>query len=134
MLETLYPYIHIAGRVMFSMIFIGSGIMGHFVQMNDTIAYYESRGLKNGKPAVIGSGLIILAGGLMVLTGWHRFVGAGLLILFLLPAAFLIHCFWKDEDPHIQALEMANFMKNLSMAGAALLIAYYAGEVWPFSL
>ena len=74
-----------------------------------------------------------MVGGALVLLGWSRFIGAGLLVIFLLPTAFLMHPFWKESDPAVKQNEMAHFLKVLALAGAALLIAYYGGTYWPMS-
>jgi uncharacterized membrane protein YphA (DoxX/SURF4 family) len=129
----LYPWMHLVGRIFFAMIFIASGI-GHLVQLEATAAYAQSKGLPAPKLAASLSGVMILIGGVLVLIGWTRFVGAGLLFLFLLPTAILMHPFWKETDPMAKQNEMAHFMKDVGLAGAALLIAYYAGPWWPLSL
>ncbi len=131
--ETLYPWMHLIGRILFSMIFIWSGI-SHFVKYKDMVAYTESRGAPQPKVTVPITGAMALVGGVLVLFGWHRFIGAGVLVIFLLLTATLMHNFWKDEDPMMKQNQMAHFMKNLAMAGAALLIAFYAGTHWPMSL
>lgn len=131
--QEIYPWMHVAGRILFCMIFIMSG-MNHFMQMGPMKEYARSKGVPAPGLAVPLSGLMILAGGLMVLLGWHRFIGAGLLVIFLLPTAFIMHAFWKEEDPQTKMNEMTHFMKTIALAGGALLIAYYAGEVWPMSL
>jgi uncharacterized membrane protein YphA (DoxX/SURF4 family) len=83
---------------------------------------------------VLASGFVIVVASLMVLLGWHRFIGAGLLFLFLLATSFLLHPFWKEEYPQVRIVEMSQFFKDMALAGAALLVAYYAGEPWPFAL
>ncbi len=133
MLEQLYPWMHLGGRVLFSMIFLASG-MNHLVKLNDMAAYAQSRGLPAAKAATALSGVMLLVGGITVLLGWHRFIGAGLLAIFLLLAAVFMHGFWKETDPMMKQNEMAHFMKDLALAGAALMIAYYAGTSWPMSL
>lgn len=132
-LEPLFPWMHVVGRVLFCTLFIMSG-MNHLMQMESMKQYAASKGVPAPGLMVPLSGLMILAGGLMVLLGWHRFIGAGLLFLFLVPTAFIMHAFWKEEDPQARMNEMTHFMKDLALAGGALLIAYYAGEVWPMSL
>ena len=129
----LYPWMHLIGRILFSMIFILSGI-GHLMQLEQTAAYAQSKGLPAPKAAAALSGLVIFFGGVLILIGWTRFIGAGLLCLFLFPTAFLMHPFWKETDPATKQNEMAHFMKDLSLAGSALLLAYYAGGWWPWSL
>ncbi|RMH17503.1 MAG: DoxX family protein [Gemmatimonadetes bacterium] len=127
------PWMHLVGRILFAMVFIGSG-MNHLMKLNDMAGYAEAKGVPAAKAATALTGLMILAGGLMVATGWHRFIGAGLLVIFLVPTSFMMHAFWKESDPQAQMNEMTHFMKNMAMAGAALLIAYYAGTEWPMSL
>lgn len=133
MLEALHPWIHVVGRLLFSMLFIGSGF-SHFTQRKEMTGYARSKGLPAPGVSVLLTGAMLVAGGLMVLLGWHPDWGALLLFAFLLPTAFLMHAFWKEEDPETQGIEMAMFMKNVSLAGAALLILYYANEPWPFTL
>ncbi len=125
--------IHVVGRVLFSMMFIMSG-MNHLMKLNDMSAYAESKGVPAPKALTAVSGLMIMVGGVLVLLGWHRFIGAGLIAVFLLPTAMLMHAFWKETDPAARMNEMAHFMKDMAMAGAALLIAFYSGTVWPMSL
>jgi uncharacterized membrane protein YphA (DoxX/SURF4 family) len=86
------------------------------------------------KPATIVTGLMILTGGILVALGWHRFIGAGLIALFAIPTAFMMHAFWKETDPNSRAVEQAHFFKDLALGGAALVVAYYAGGDWPFAL
>ena len=129
----IYPWLHLAGRVLFSLVFIGSGIY-HLVKLNDTAAHHQSDGLPAAKLSVAVGGLVMLAGGVMVLLGWHRFIGAGLLAIFLLLRAFAVHAFWKAPESSVKAAEMAHFLKDISLAGAALFFAAYGGTSWPMSL
>jgi putative oxidoreductase len=78
------------------------------------------------------SGLIALMGGLSVLVGLHARFGAALLVLFLIPVTFLMHNFWSFVDPSLIELERAMFMKNLTMLGGALLIAYFGAGPMSF--
>jgi putative oxidoreductase len=80
------------------------------------------------------NGVMIVVGGVLVLLGWHRFIGAGLLVIAVLPAPFLLHAFWKETDPVLKTSETLHFLKDLALAGAALLIAAYSGAAWPMSL
>jgi len=124
---------HVVGRVLFSMMFIMGG-MNHLMKLNDTSAYAASKGVPAPKVLTAVSGLMIMVGGVLVLLGWHRFIGAWLIAIFLFPKAMLMHAFWKETDPAARKNETAHFMKDMAMAGAALLIAFYAPTVWPMSL
>ena len=48
------------------------------------------------------------------------------LAVFVLIAAFLFHRYWQEQDPQARQAEMAQFMKNVSLAGGALVIAAVA--------
>jgi putative oxidoreductase len=37
----------------------------------------------------------------------------------------MMHNFWTISDPMMRQMQMAMFMKNISMLGGALLIAYF---------
>ena len=108
------------GRILFSLIFIGAGI-GHLVDAEGSAAYAESRDAPSSRMAIRLSGVLIAAGGLGVLFGvWIDLAALGLVIYCLL-TALLVHHFWTDEASDLQ-VEMAMFMKNVSMAGAGLII------------
>lgn len=115
------------GRILFAALFIGSAF-GHLTQSEAMAGYASSRGVPQAKLAVLGSGVLILIGGLLVLLGIWMDLGALLLVLFLLPTAVLMHPFWKETDPMAKQNEMVSFNKDVALAGAALLLfALYAG-------
>ncbi|MFC4858286.1 DoxX family protein [Actinophytocola glycyrrhizae] len=116
------------GRILFVLLFLGSAF-GHFTQSAAMAGYAASRGLPQPRLAVIGSGVLMLVGALMVLLGIWLDLGALLLVLFLVPTAVLMHPFWKETDATNKQNEMVSFQKDISLAGAALLIlALYAGH------
>jgi uncharacterized membrane protein YphA (DoxX/SURF4 family) len=133
MFDALYPWMHLVGRIFVAYIFVKSGI-GHLTNFNATVGYAQSKAVPLAKFGVGLTGVMIIAGGLLVALGWHRFIGAGLLFVFLLPAAIIMHGFWKETDPMARAMEQVQFNKDIALAGASLLIAYYAGWPWPLSL
>ena len=109
------------GRIMFGMIFLASGIAGHLMQTENTAGYAQMRGLKYAKPLVRLSGVWIAVGGLMVILGIFADLGFLLVGAYTVAAMFLIHHFWTDDDAMTQQIEMTMFMKNLSMAGGAII-------------
>jgi len=113
----------IIARILFSAIFIMSGF-NHFAKFNNMVQYAQFKGAPAPKLLVPLSGLIILLGGLSFLFNFQIKVGAILLIVFLIPTTFIMHNFWKVEDPMMKSGEMAQFMKNLALIGAAFLIAF----------
>ena len=116
------------GRILFSLIFIGAGI-GHLADPEGSARYAESRDAPSSGMVIRLSGVLIVAGGLGVILGvWMDLAALGLAVYCLL-TALMVHHFWTDEASDLP-LEMAMFMKNVSMAGAGLMIfALSAGGV-----
>jgi len=114
-------YLLIAGRLLFAFLFIASST-GLFKP--ETAAYAAAHGVPFASLMVPLAGITELVGGLMLLIGYKARFGAALLVLFLLPVTLMLHQFWKIADPMAQQAEMASFMKNISLAGAALMLTY----------
>ena len=111
----------IAGRVLFALLFISSGI-NHFTKNEAMTGYAKYKKVPMAKAAVYLSGLMILLGGIYIVLGFYADLGALLIALFLIPTAFLMHAFWKETDPTAKQNETIGFFKDLSLAGAALII------------
>jgi putative oxidoreductase len=124
-------FVPLLGRILFSVIFLMSGV-GHFFQYRGIVNYATAKGAPTPEIMVPVTGLMMLVGGLSVLLGFKARWGALLLLLFLLPAAFLIHNFWTIADPAMSQGEQAHFFKNVALAGASLLIMYFGSG--PYSL
>lgn len=123
-------YIPLIGRILFSLIFLMSGIMGHLIGLSGTAAYAASQGLPMATFFVALSGIIALLGALSIILGYKAKIGAWLIVIFLIPVTFKMHAFWTVTDPMQSQVQMAMFMKNLALTGAALMISYFgAGPV-----
>lgn len=109
------------GRILFAALFLASAA-SHLTRTKAMAGYAASRGVPFAVPATIGSGLLILAGGLSVLLGIWADLGALLLVVFLVPTAVLMHGFWRESDPQARMMEMVQFQKDLALAGAALML------------
>ncbi|MEQ7802096.1 DoxX family protein [Pedobacter sp. ASV1-7] len=117
------------GRILFCLIFLTSSI-GHFSAQN--IQYSASMGVPLAGFFVPASGVIAALGALSIILGYKARLGAFLIIIFLVPVTFIMHPFWVATDPAIQQMQLAMFMKNISMLGAAVLIGYFGSG--PLSL
>jgi uncharacterized membrane protein YphA (DoxX/SURF4 family) len=96
------------GRILSSLLLLGSAFGGHFGATDATAGYAESRGVKGARMLVLLSGAQLAAGGLMVLLGTSADLGALLIAAFTLPTAFLIHHCWTDQDRMTQQMEMTS--------------------------
>jgi putative oxidoreductase len=109
------------GTTLFAIIFIMSGI-GHLTKADAMAGYAAHKGVPSAKLAVQISGIVILVGGLSVLTHISMQLGSLLLAGFCLAAAFQMHAFWKETDPMAKINEQTAFLKDLALAGGALAI------------
>lgn len=122
-------YLVVLGRLLYTAVFLIS-VPAHFRE--STILHAAGQGVPIAEIFVPLAGIIALLGGVSILTGYKAKEGAWLIILFLGPATLMMHPFWDIADPAAAALQRIHFMKNLSMLGAALLIAYFGSG--PLSL
>lgn len=114
-------FIWLVGRVLFGLIFIGSGI-GHVVEADSSAQHAATKNVPQPKNAVLLSGATFFIGGVSVILGLYGDLGALAIILTLIPATVLFHRFWEETDPMVKQVEMSHFMKNLSLIGAALIL------------
>ena len=84
--------------------------------------YAGAKGVPMPMPAVLGGGVLLVAGGIMVLLGLWADLGALLLVIFLIPTAVLMHGFWKETDPQSRQMETVQFSKDMALAGASLML------------
>ncbi len=115
--------IWLVGRILFSALFIMSGF-GHFRNRKEMIQYAQMMKAPAPELFVPLTGVMIILGGLSVLFNFYLTVGAILLFVFLVPTAFIMHKFWGVQDPGLSANQMSHFLKNLSLAGASLILIY----------
>lgn len=116
----------LVGRFFFALIFVMAGL-NHF--STQTIAFAASQGVPAATILVPLSGAMAVLGGLSILIGYRAKLGAWLLALFLVGVTPL-HKFWGITDPMMQQLQMALFMKNISMLGGALLVTQFGAGPW----
>jgi putative oxidoreductase len=117
------------GRLLFSGIFIMS-LLSHFKPQ--LVAHAAQHGVPMANILVPLSGILAGLGGLSILLGFRARIGAWMIVAFLVPVTLMMHAFWNETDPMITQMQMANFIKNLSLLGGALLIAYFGSG--PISL
>ena len=130
---TLQDVLQMVARVLLSYMFLQAAY-GHFTQVKPMAAYAKGAGVPLPEVAVVGTGLMLLAGGLSLLLGFHPRIGAGILFVFLVVVAFWMHAFWSVTDPMQRGAQRAQFWKNITLAGAMLWIVANTGWPWPWSI
>ncbi len=119
------------GRAIFGGYFLYNGI-NHFRHKGMMAGYAKSKGVPSAEVAVPGSGLLLIGGGLSLLTGYKPKLGAAMIGTFLAAVSPSMHAFWKEQDPQLRQTEMTQFMKNMGLLGGGLLAAAVP-EPWPYS-
>ena len=115
----------VLGRAIFGGYFIYSGLR-HFADRQTMIAYAKAKGVMWPKVAVLGTGAMLVVGGLSLLTGVKPKIGASLVTTFLAGVTPMMHDYWNVEDQSRRASELVNFTKNLGLLGGAALAAAMA--------
>lgn len=121
----------VIGRIVFGGFFVYSGIR-HIVYHGITKQYAKAKEVPLPEAAVLASTAALLFGGFSVVLGLKPKYGAAALIAFLASVSPMMHNFWAVPEDQ-QMSEMANFTKNMALAGAALALAGVR-EPWPVSL
>jgi len=111
----------LVGRIMFALIFLG-GAAGHLTATADMSALIASKGVPAARAVVLGTGAILLGAATLIILGAWTDLAALLLVIFLVPTAFVVHAFWKETDPQNRLMEQLHFNKDLSLAGGALIL------------
>ncbi len=123
----------LVGRILFVAMFVMSGVR-HITNREQMGAYARAMGAPAPTLMVPLTGLMIVTGGLMVAFGVLADLGALLIALFLLPTSWFMHGFWRLDDPNERMMQQTHFMKNLSLAGAAIamvgLYSLCADQLW----
>lgn len=115
--------VELVGRLLFVALFLFSGL-GHFAKRQQMVEYSRSSGVPAPALTVPLTGIMLLVGGVLIAVGVWADLGALLLVVFLIPTAYYMHAYWKVEDPQMRAMQQAHFMKNIALAGAALVLLY----------
>jgi uncharacterized membrane protein YphA (DoxX/SURF4 family) len=108
------------GRIGVSALFVKAGV-NHIRKRQSMMAYVQSKHLPLAWLDVVGTGVMMLVGSALLVSNWHPHWGAALIILFLVPTAFLMHNYWIETDPMARAGQDAQFWKNITIAFALLL-------------
>lgn len=120
------------GRLAFGSFFVYNGI-NHIRNRKGLAQYAGSKKVPMPDAGVTISGLALIAGGASIISGYRPKYGSAALIGFLAAVSPVMHDFWNAEDPNQKANDMAHFMKNMALLGAAVALMGVE-EPWPAAL
>ncbi|MGH3741434.1 MAG: DoxX family protein [Micromonosporaceae bacterium] len=119
--------IALVGRILLAAVLVVSGV-GHFLSTDAMAEVAASRKLPSPRLAVLAGGVWNIVAGTMIVLGIWIDLAALMAVLFLLGAAVLIHNFWAETEVAAQQAAMTQFLKDLALAGAGLLLFVLYGE------
>lgn len=108
-------YLPLAARVCIALIFLNAGI-NHLTGLSEFTATIASKNLPLPSVLAIGTVIFQILGAISVIIGFKSKIGAGLLILFLIPATIFFHPPTTD---------LTGFLRNVSMMGGLLMVIAY---------
>ena len=120
------------GRIIFGGFFVFQGLH-HFVATASLAQYVAAKGVPAPDIAVLVAGVLILVGGLCVLTGYQPLFGLACIALFLFCVTPVMHNFWAESNPAQRQDDLGNFLKNMALFGATLMLSGVPLP-WPHSL
>lgn len=120
------------GRFVFGGYFLMNA-WNHFKHVESLTGYAQFKGVPASRAAVLVSGTLLFLGGLGVVLGVAPETALAALIIFLVPVSFKMHAFWKETDPSARMMERIQFMKNMALIGACLML-YAVPTPWVYNI
>src|SRR5215210_1899945 len=120
----------LAGRLLFGGMFLWSGI-SNLAEIDGRIGYAASKGLPAAAFLVPAASLLLVAGGISLLTGFRPILGVAAIAAFLVGVTPLMHNFWALKGFE-QIIEMHSFEGNVGLLGGAIALLAIP-RPWPVS-
>lgn len=120
------------GRVLFGGLLVFQGL-NHFMNLEDMSGYAGMKGIPAPRLAVGATGALLVLGGVGIVLGIYPALAAALLVVFFVGVTPVMHDFWAAPEEQRQA-EMINFIKNVELLGAALVVLALSGTGWAYAV
>ncbi|PFH09518.1 putative oxidoreductase [Collimonas sp. PA-H2] len=115
------PNLYRIGRVLLASLFLISGIL-KITAFSGVAGYMASLGVPLATFAVAATIVVEVGGGLAIMAGWNVRPIAIIVALFTVAATLTAHRFWEADPANFQN-QLNNFLKNISIIGALLMLA-----------
>ena len=130
--RTVQGIVAVLGRVLLCTIFLLAAVGNKIPHFQDVAGLMAKEGVPAPQVMLAGAIAFLIAGSLSVILGYKARIGAALLLAFLVLATYYFHDFWTFSDPKARQEQTIQFMKNLGLMGAMLLVI--ANGTGPMSL
>ena len=112
----------VLGRILLSLVFLMSALGSKIPNFSQVAGYMTIEGDPASQAMLVGAIVFLVAGSLALIFGFKARIGATLLLIFLVLATYYFHDFWAFEDAAERQMQMIQFMKNMALMGAMLLV------------
>jgi putative oxidoreductase len=111
----------VVGRILLCTIFLMSAVGNKIPNFSAVAGLMAKVGVPAPQFMLVGAIAFLIVGSLSIIVGYKARFGAGLLLVFLVLATYFFHDFWNHTGQEQQE-QMIQFMKNLGLMGAMLLV------------
>jgi putative oxidoreductase len=122
----------LVGRVLFAGVLAFLAV-GNLQELEETVAYAESKGAPFPALSVPLSSLALIAGALSIAVGAAPLLGSLAVLGFVAGVTPVMHDFWNQEGMDRQN-EQIHFLKNVGIAGGAFVFAALSTVAWPYAV
>ncbi len=122
--------VNVLGRVLLAAIFLMSAVGNKIPNFSQIAGYMASEGVPAPQAALAGAIVFLIAGSASLILGYRARVGAALLLVFLVLATYFFHDFWTFDDAQARQEQTIQFMKNLALMGAMLMVIAGGSGRW----
>ncbi len=123
-MSSLYSSLGQLGSIIFGAYFLWNGIKHVFLKTKDLMGYAQFKGVPHPQVAVYATGILLIVGGLGVITQMYTEIALWCLAIFLIGTSLKMHAFWSIQDPQAKMMEAVQFGKNMALLGAVLSMMY----------
>lgn len=128
--STVRGLVNVLGRVALAMIFLLSAVGNKIPQFQTATQYMEKAGVPAAPVMLSGAIVFLIVGSVSLIVGYRARFGAALLLIFLALATYFFHNFWDYADPQERQGQLIQFMKNLALMGAMLMVIANGAGPW----
>jgi len=107
-------------RVLLALMFLLAGL-SKFAGLEGTAGYIASKGLPMAQLLAIGTAVLEVGAGALLIVGWQTRWAALALAVFTLLASLLFHNYWALPAEQ-QMMQQLMFMKNIAVVGGLLAV------------
>ncbi len=118
-------YLNLTGRILLALMFLMPAL-NKITNFEGTQQFMASKGMPATAFLLLCSIAILLFGAFSIGAGFKSKTGAISLIVFLIPASFIFHTDFADQN------QVIHFLKNMALIGGLLLV--YVNGTGEFSL